>query len=28
VEPEGYRVREEVPYTFSFVTANRVFTNG
>lgn len=28
IEPEGYRVREEVPYTFSFVTSNRVFTNG
>lgn len=27
VTPEGYRVRDQVPYTFSFVTTNRVFTD-
>jgi hypothetical protein len=27
VLPEGYRVREKVPYIFQFVTDNRVFTD-
>jgi hypothetical protein len=27
VQPEGYRVRDLVPYAFAFVTENRVFQN-